>query len=270
MPSSFGSSRSFQATAIIVCVRSHSPLIVVGREVQRGSRRALFPAPVAVCHGLGRLGILARCPKSFSQAMRTPLKGHLSLSSGVISLRNSISAASRKLLPSALAGLALVCFSLGLLTAPVAVYTPLKLLAAGFYAFALYWLICRPPLHFPPIKLPLAAFLWTSLISTWYWWATGLPINRMTWYRLLIFGIIPLAGNVIVRARQLRALCQIFFVESLAGGLLAPCMMGYLASLWGIQAVMGLPLAGSLVVFVLLMVLWLEARFATHVEAVQP
>jgi FHS family glucose/mannose:H+ symporter-like MFS transporter len=60
------------------------------------------------------------------------------------------------------------------------------------------------------------------------------------------------------------------FSFALAGGLLAPCTLGYFASVWGIQVVMALPLAGSLVVFGLLMILWLEARFATHVEAVQP
>lgn len=59
------------------------------------------------------------------------------------------------------------------------------------------------------------------------------------------------------------------FSFALAGGLLAPCMLGYFASLWGIQVVMALPLCGSLVVVGLLMVLWLEARFSTHAEAVQ-
>jgi MFS family permease len=59
------------------------------------------------------------------------------------------------------------------------------------------------------------------------------------------------------------------FSFALAGGLITPCFLGYLASLWGIQVVMALPLAGSLVVFALLMILRLEARFSTHVEAVQ-
>jgi FHS family glucose/mannose:H+ symporter-like MFS transporter len=50
------------------------------------------------------------------------------------------------------------------------------------------------------------------------------------------------------------------FSLAIAGGLLAPCSLGYLASVWGVRVVMGLPLAGSAVVFVLLMLISLEAR----------
>jgi FHS family glucose/mannose:H+ symporter-like MFS transporter len=53
------------------------------------------------------------------------------------------------------------------------------------------------------------------------------------------------------------------FSFAIAGGLLAPCTLGWFASLWGIWVVMGLPLAGSFIVFLLLMLVWLEARFNT-------
>jgi fucose permease len=52
------------------------------------------------------------------------------------------------------------------------------------------------------------------------------------------------------------------FSFAMAGGLLAPCVLGYLASVWGIRIVMVLPLAGSAVVFMLLMLIWLEARLS--------
>lgn len=52
------------------------------------------------------------------------------------------------------------------------------------------------------------------------------------------------------------------FSLAMAGGLLAPCILGYFASQWGIRVVVGLPLAGSMVVFVLLLLIWLEARLA--------
>ncbi len=52
------------------------------------------------------------------------------------------------------------------------------------------------------------------------------------------------------------------FSIAMAGGLLAPFTLGYFASLFGIQAVMELPLAGSIVVFVLLLLMWIEARFS--------
>jgi len=56
------------------------------------------------------------------------------------------------------------------------------------------------------------------------------------------------------------------FSYALAAGLLAPCTLGYWTSVWGVRAVMALPLAGSLVVFGLLVLIWLEARFLSHTE----
>jgi fucose permease len=53
------------------------------------------------------------------------------------------------------------------------------------------------------------------------------------------------------------------FSFAIAGGMLAPCLLGYLASVWGIWVVMGLPLVGSAMVFIILMLVWLEARFDT-------
>jgi len=52
------------------------------------------------------------------------------------------------------------------------------------------------------------------------------------------------------------------FSFAIAGGLLAPCTLGYFASEWGVRVVMGLPLAGSAVVFILLMLISLEARLS--------
>jgi MFS family permease len=53
------------------------------------------------------------------------------------------------------------------------------------------------------------------------------------------------------------------FSFAIAGGMLAPCTLGYFASLWGIWVVMGLPLLGSVMVFLLLILLYMEARFNT-------
>ena len=52
------------------------------------------------------------------------------------------------------------------------------------------------------------------------------------------------------------------FSVAIAGGLLAPATLGFYASLWGIRVVMALPLAGSAIVFVLLLLIGLEARIA--------
>jgi FHS family glucose/mannose:H+ symporter-like MFS transporter len=53
------------------------------------------------------------------------------------------------------------------------------------------------------------------------------------------------------------------FSLAIAGGLLAPCSLGYLASIWGVSVVMGVPLAGSVIVCILLMLISLEARLSS-------
>jgi hypothetical protein len=52
------------------------------------------------------------------------------------------------------------------------------------------------------------------------------------------------------------------FSVAMALGLLAPATLGFLALLWGVRVAMWLPLAGSVVVFFLLVLLWTETRFA--------
>lgn len=54
------------------------------------------------------------------------------------------------------------------------------------------------------------------------------------------------------------------FSLAMAGGLLTPGLMGYIASVWGLRAIMVLPLFGSVVVFVLLLLIWLESRLRAY------
>ena len=56
------------------------------------------------------------------------------------------------------------------------------------------------------------------------------------------------------------------FSFALTGGLIAPTSLGYLAEMWGIGVVMMLPLFGSFLVLVLLLLIWLEARLTTPVD----
>lgn len=51
------------------------------------------------------------------------------------------------------------------------------------------------------------------------------------------------------------------FSFALTGGMLAPWSLGLFTSLWGIRVAMGLPLLGTLMVFVLLVLIWAEAKF---------
>src|SRR5579863_1161992 len=52
------------------------------------------------------------------------------------------------------------------------------------------------------------------------------------------------------------------FSFAIVGGLLAPCTLGYFVWLMGVRVVMGLPLAGSLIVFLLLALIRIESRFS--------
>jgi len=51
------------------------------------------------------------------------------------------------------------------------------------------------------------------------------------------------------------------FSLAMTGGLLAPWSLGYFTDRWGIGVAMLLPLLGTLMVFVLLVLIWAEAKF---------
>jgi MFS family permease len=59
------------------------------------------------------------------------------------------------------------------------------------------------------------------------------------------------------------------FSFALSGGLLAPCILGFVAAEWGVGKVMILPLAGAAIVFLLLVLIWLEARLSAHSRPVK-
>jgi len=51
------------------------------------------------------------------------------------------------------------------------------------------------------------------------------------------------------------------FSVALTGGMLAPATLGYASELFGVQIVMVLPMIGSIIVLLLVLLIWLEARF---------
>jgi hypothetical protein len=53
------------------------------------------------------------------------------------------------------------------------------------------------------------------------------------------------------------------FSIAVTGGLLAPASLGYIAEFIGIGVIMLAPLAGSMAVLVLLVVIWIEARLSS-------
>ncbi len=60
------------------------------------------------------------------------------------------------------------------------------------------------------------------------------------------------------------------FSCALGAGLLSPALLGLVASLWGVHTVMTVPLIGSAVVFLVLMLIWLEARLSAHAHPPGP
>jgi fucose permease len=50
------------------------------------------------------------------------------------------------------------------------------------------------------------------------------------------------------------------FSLALTGGMLAPATLGYAAEVWGIGIVMMLPMIGSMIVCVLVLMIWLESK----------
>jgi len=54
------------------------------------------------------------------------------------------------------------------------------------------------------------------------------------------------------------------FSFAFAGGLLAPCSLGWAAHFWDVRAVMVLPLFGTVMVLLLLIAIWVEGRFPVH------
>ena len=60
------------------------------------------------------------------------------------------------------------------------------------------------------------------------------------------------------------------FSFALTGGLLAPWSLGLFTDLWGIRVAMGLPLLGTLMVFILLVLIWAETKFREGTRSTQP
>jgi fucose permease len=60
------------------------------------------------------------------------------------------------------------------------------------------------------------------------------------------------------------------FSLAMTGGFLAPWLLGYFAQAWGIQAVMILPLAGTFMVFLLVLLIMLEAKLSSLSQISQP
>jgi FHS family glucose/mannose:H+ symporter-like MFS transporter len=111
----------------------------------------------------------------------------------------------------------------------------------------------------------LAASVLTSVFACIILVATDNPFGAVTGVLLLGAAFAPIYPLVVEKIGSRfpeyhPGVYNGIFSFAILGGLLAPGLLGYFAGEFGVKAVMGLPLAGSLIVFVLLLLTWLEAR----------
>lgn len=59
------------------------------------------------------------------------------------------------------------------------------------------------------------------------------------------------------------------FSLALTGGLLAPWSLGVFAHFWGVRVVMGLPLLGTIMVVLLLLLIWAESKLAAEPQVLR-
>jgi O-antigen ligase len=107
-------------------------------------------------------------------------------------------------------------FSLHILTLLLSIAVTQAFLAAATVAYLTYLLRRRPPISFPPVKLPLLLFCLATFNSLL--WAEHPAVGWPAVRKLVLFLILLLSVNLVASTKHLRALFQgLFFVSALAG-----------------------------------------------------
>ena len=131
-----------------------------------------------------------------------------------------LTAPARAALPAAsLARWASIFFSLSVLTFLISLAAAEAFLAAASVAYFAHLLRDRPVIKFPPVKVPLALFCLTTLVSVWY--AASPAAGGFAVRKLALFLILLLAVNLIVSTAHLVMLYKALFLESALAGLVA-------------------------------------------------
>ncbi len=126
----------------------------------------------------------------------------------------------RAVLPAAsLARWASIFFSSSVLTFLISLAAAEAFLAAASVAYFAHLLRDRPVIKFPPVKVPLALFCLTTLVSVWY--AANPAAGGFAVRKLALFLILLLAVNLIVSTAHLVMLYKALFLESALAGLVA-------------------------------------------------
>jgi O-antigen ligase len=107
-------------------------------------------------------------------------------------------------------------FSLHILTLLLSIAVTQAFLAAATVAYLTYLLRSRPPISFPPVKLPLLLFCLATFNSLL--WAEHPAVGWPAVRKLVLFLILLLSVNLVVGARHFGALFRgLFLVSALAG-----------------------------------------------------
>jgi O-antigen ligase len=137
----------------------------------------------------------------------------------VTSLRDLIGLAPAAVPGWPLARGAAVLFSLSVLTILLSLAASEALLIASALLYAAHLLRRPSPPHFPPVKLPLALFCLTTLISIG--WAENPTTGWFVVRKLVLFLMLLLAVNLVTTAGHLEWLYKALFVEAALASLVA-------------------------------------------------
>lgn len=136
-----------------------------------------------------------------------------------MSLRQVIKAVKGELPQPALEQWASVFFSLSVLTLLLSLAASQAFLAVAGVLYAIHLVRHPERPSFPPIKLPLALFCLTTLISIG--WAENPTIGWLAVRKFVLFLILLFAVNLIISERHLRFLYKMLFFESALAAVVA-------------------------------------------------
>ncbi len=136
----------------------------------------------------------------------------------MISLREFVDTARAELPAPILARWASILFSLSVLTMLLSLAASQALLFLAVAVYTLHLLRDPSALRFLPVKLPLALFIFFTILSIY--WAANPVVGWFAVRKLTLFLIWLLAVNLISSARHLRMLLQVLFLEAAAAGVI--------------------------------------------------
>ncbi len=134
----------------------------------------------------------------------------------MINLREFVASARAELPSPVLARWASILFSLSVLTLLLSLAASQALLFLAAAVYAVHLLRDQPAIRFLPVKLPLALFIFFTVLSIF--WAANPVVGWFAVRKLALFLVWLLAVNLIESACHLRTLLRGLFLEAAAAG----------------------------------------------------